>query len=773
MKINTKKISFRLVIGVLLFVIIGVTVLSSVSIGRSRTLLTRQAEDRLMSEARSAAAIIDGYFHERLENVRLVASDAVMINPASTEEEIEERLESYQQAFGDTFIDLIMISPAMEPIASSSGTTRDSYEGINWLEQGLTSGYAEWRMSIDHGYHLLVISQPVISRTGQVLGTIGGRMPFSMVDEVLFGIQETFEQQGWSGSYPYIVSDEGVVVWHPVAEYAGELNMLEQGEALAETAERMIRGETGTAVYSHEGEERMIGFNPMTGSGDFQGFGWSMAVTMDTDLFEAPLQEVTYLIIGASIALLVLLTLFMIFFIQRGFKPLVETTRFLREISEGEGDLTKRIPVKRQDEAGEMATYFNDFIGKIQKMVGQLRDQSDELAGSAHSLQAIASDMVAGSQETSDKTSTVSSATEQINASISHTAEAAAETSTRLQSIVSAVEEVGASVRNLASASEETSAEVNQSTSLMENVGEETKEVQSSTAQVNESVNQVAVSIRQINGALQNINDQCEKSMDISKKAGQQAETTSQAIEKLNESSGQVTKIVEVIRDIADQTNMLALNAAIEAAGAGEAGKGFAVVANEVKELARQTSEATEEIQTRISGMETEMKGSVDAVQAIQKVIGEMQTITNTIADAVTEESNTTAEISENMVGAAEQVNNISKRIETMSDNITQTLRSSSEAAKGVGEVARSITEISKAVDEMTDSSEAAAQEMKDVTRSTEEIRAGSDDIAQNVEEINQTAAKAAKGASSTSQAADALSEMAQSIQQLLSQFKS
>ena len=119
--------------------------------------------------------------------------------------------------------------------------------------------------------------------------------------------------------------------------------------------------------------------------------------------------------------------------------------------------------------------------------------------------------------------------------------------------------------------------------------------------------------------------------------------------------SRQIGKIVNVISDIADQTNMLALNASIEAAGAGEAGKGFAVVANEVKELAKQTAEATEEISQQIEDMQFNITCAVGSMETITDVTKEITHITNTIAAAVTEQSAITGEISNSIVRASQK----------------------------------------------------------------------------------------------------------------------
>ena len=138
---------------------------------------------------------------------------------------------------------------------------------------------------------------------------------------------------------------------------------------------------------------------------------------------------------------------------------------------------------------------------------------------------------------------------------------------------------------------------------------------------------------------------------------------TNATVAKLGESSAEIGNVIKVITSIAQQTNLLALNATIEAARAGEAGKGFAVVANEVKELAKQTAKATEDISRKIEAIQNDTKGAVEAIAQIGKIINQINDIQNTIASAVEEQTATTGEISRNVAEAAKGSNEIAQNI--------------------------------------------------------------------------------------------------------------
>ncbi len=187
--------------------------------------------------------------------------------------------------------------------------------------------------------------------------------------------------------------------------------------------------------------------------------------------------------------------------------------------------------------------------------------------------------------------------------------------------------------------------------------------VSSASTQASANVQTVATAAEEMSASIGEIGRQVGQSAKIAAQAVDDARKTNEAVQGLDEAAQKIGEVVTLINDIAGQTNLLALNATIEAARAGEAGKGFAVVASEVKNLANQTARATEEISTQIVAVQDETRGTVNAIEAIMSVIGEISDIATTIASAVEQQGVSTQEIARNVQEAARGTQEVNDNI--------------------------------------------------------------------------------------------------------------
>lgn len=408
------------------------------------------------------------------------------------------------------------------------------------------------------------------------------------------------------------------------------------------------------------------------------------------------------------------------------------------------GDLNVRIVNNSKDELGILSQAFNSFLDRTSATIFGIRHSSDELKASATEMLAISNNIASSSEEMSigmnDTTNALSSST------------------SNLTSIATSVEEISSTIKNLASASEETSIGVTQSSNLIISISNSIQNISQSALNVSDSVDNVVSSVKEINVSLNEVTRSCDTSIQITSDANIKAKDTNLIFDKLNDSSKQIGRIISVINDIAEQTNMLALNAAIEAVRAGEVGKGFAVVANEVKELAKQTADATGEIRSQIENMQSNMNEAVGAVQGITEVIKEINGITNNIAAAVTEQSLSISQISSSSISAAGKVKSITSEIQEVSEKSKTVAISIEESERGVREIAFSSAELSKMSEE--------------VSMNTERISANLSEISSNSHDISSAIQESAKIASSSNDSAKYLSDISSKLDSLVTHFK-
>jgi methyl-accepting chemotaxis protein len=257
---------------------------------------------------------------------------------------------------------------------------------------------------------------------------------------------------------------------------------------------------------------------------------------------------------------------------------------------------------------------------------------------------------------------------------------------------------IGANSASVASSSEELAAVSMQMSSNAEETSAQAKVVADAADRMSSNTQMVATGIEEMSASIREISLSTVQASTVANQAVDVAKSTNETMSKLGKSTMEIGNVLKVISSIAEQTNLLALNATIEAARAGELGKGFAVVANEVKELARQTAKATEEIGGSISVMQADAKGALASIEEITAIINKMNEISGIIASAVEEQAATTAEINRNVSEAATGSTEIAKNIKSVADAAKSTTEGASNSQQAASDLSKIAVDLEGAV---------------------------------------------------------------------------
>ncbi len=262
------------------------------------------------------------------------------------------------------------------------------------------------------------------------------------------------------------------------------------------------------------------------------------------------------------------------------------------------------------------------------------------------------------------------------------------------------IQDIAENAQHVAAASAEFSSVSEQITANSQETSAQANVVSNATQQVSQNLQTVATGAEEMGASIKEIAKNATEAAKVATAAVKTAETTNATIAKLGESSSEIGQVIKVITSIAQQTNLLALNATIEAARAGEAAKGFAVVANEVKELAKETAKATEDISRKIGAIQTDTQAAVEAIGSISTVIKQINDISNTIASAVEEQNATTNEMARNVSDAAHGSGEITSNIAGVAQAAESTSRGAGDAQKASVQLVETSAQLRKLVEQ-------------------------------------------------------------------------
>ncbi|MBF0159029.1 MAG: cache domain-containing protein [Magnetococcales bacterium] len=425
----------------------------------------------------------------------------------------------------------------------------------------------------------------------------------------------------------------------------------------------------------------------------FSPWGWVIGTGIYVDDVEAKFwHEARKLILFLATSLLLLATISWLI-IHTITQPLQQINRVVRKIVDG--DLTQRVDIPaKADEIFTIAAMVNQMADSLVTTVRIIVVQSHTLATCAGEMRQLEQIISGDSQATGHIAQTVEQGTDRLSAEMGQISAAVGQSSQSLEQISAAANRLSGSIHTVSAATEQASVNVRTMAAAAEQMSSNLSEVNNRIAEVSQSVNAVTAAVEQMTSSLGDVRRRCALASETSSQIERKAESTYQVMESLVESARAIGNVIEMINNIAEQTNMLALNASIEAAGAGDAGRGFAVVANEVKDLARQTQEATFTIGHRIEEIQQKTREVSVAVDEIVQGIGDVNDANHNITLAVDEQSGSINEIARSMGQVAKSSDAVALNAHELQQAAQEVSRAASEAAQGTEEIARASTTV-------------------------------------------------------------------------------
>ncbi len=431
-------------------------------------------------------------------------------------------------------------------------------------------------------------------------------------------------------------------------------------------------------------------------------------------------------------------------------KPLGEVLKNLRDIAEGEGDLTRELKVKTADEVGMLAENFNLFMGRMREMVKRTRAVTRDLVKANDQIRGASRQVDEGAKQQSSALVESHQALESINETAQGISESTSTLLNASEESSSATLELGATIEEIASQMEKLFSVVEEISSSISEMSVSSQQITDNIETLSSSTEVTASSVTQLDASIKEIEENAEKTDQFSDEAAQDAqrgkeavdatvegvtsladvvEQSSLIIQDLGSQTNSIGKILTVIDEVADQTSLLALNAAIIAAQAGEQGKGFAVVADEIGELAERSAASTREIATIIKTLQNGANEAVAAMTNGRNQAREEVERAKLAGDAL-------EKIRASTFKAREQVRGIVRATQEQARGSRQITTSVNQVASMLGQIASAIKQQTSGIQQLARASETMKEIASQVKRSTDEQAAGSRQINKNMESI-------------------------------------
>ena len=667
------------------------TIEGLLAVRTARKAVTEKVETHLIDKAADVAEVIDGRITAFWQFLEGIARMPAFRDPNISFTEKSKLLDK-EIAFNNQILDF-NIADRNGILYSSDGRATD-ISHLAWYKSsnGGQRFFAE--PFISPILHKLVIAVivPVIddnnNHIASLVALIQGLWLTDQIDDIVVGKTGACYIAGIEGT---IIADRDKSL---VENMTNLISNAKQDASLASVASFLSHAietdESEVGYYNYKGNALITSFATMKTT------DWSVIIRAPVNEFMGTVN--TLRLSMYAIGAIILLTALIVVYFVAGMivKPIKTVVSALRNIAQGEGDLTVRLPVTGNDEITDMSEYFNETIAKIGKSIQAVGINSN-------TMEEIGDELASNMTETA-------SAVNQISANIDGVKQQAMTQAASVTETAATVEEIVRTIKQLNNSIETQAASVAQSSS---------------------SVEEMVANIASIGQTLGKTDDVI-KSLTAATGDGKATLVTSNTVtQKIAEESGSLMEASSVIQHIASQTNLLAMNAAIEAAHAGEAGKGFAVVADEIRKLAEESSTQGKTITATLKNL----SGEIETLSASSKTVEEKFNAIFTLAEQVKEMSNRLTEAMQEQENGSKEVLTAIKSINTVTVEVQAGSEEMLKGGEGVAEEMQKLDGLTRVITESMNEMASGAVQINNAVQEVNEITQKNKQSIQNLAE--------------------------------------